>query len=273
MTTRNVLITGGAGGLGGATSRHLAEKGWRVFAADLVGEPLDRIGEESGITPVPLDVTDLSSIEAAKAVVSEAADGLDGVVNFAGILAMGSMVEIPVSQFERLIEINLLGTFRVNRAFFPLVLKRKGRIINISSETGWETVPPFNGAYSISKHAIEAYTDALRRELMFLGVDVIKIQPGPFKTEMTSSIESVFDDAVANSTHFAAMLERVKDLAVGEQDKAHDPQLIADTVYEALSVKSPKIAYSIKPDTLRTVLSYLPEPLIDRVLGLALRTR
>jgi NAD(P)-dependent dehydrogenase (short-subunit alcohol dehydrogenase family) len=215
---------------------------------------------------VPLDVTDTASIEAARCIVEGQTDGLDGVVNFAGILALGSMAEIPVADFERLIDINLLGTFRINRAFLPLLEAKKGRIVNISSETGWEAVPPFNGAYAVSKHAIEAYSDALRRELMFLGIDVIKIQPGPFKTEMVRGIESAFDRAAADSTRFREMLDGMKGLAVGEQNKAHDPAIIADVVHKALTAAKPKIAYSVKPDRARAFLSYLPDRWVDRLL-------
>lgn len=266
MSTKHVFITGGAGGLGGRTARLLVDRGWRVFAADLPGEALNEIGNGTGIDAVPLDVTDSTSIEAARRSVEDRTDGLDGVVNFAGILAIGSMAEIPVADFERLIDINLLGTFRVNRAFLPLLETRKGRIVNISSETGWETVPPFNGAYAVSKHAIEAYSDALRRELMFLGIDVVKIQPGPFKTEMVSGIETAFERAAANSTRFGEMLRGVKDLAVGEQKKAHDPDIIAEVVLEALTAAKPKIAYSVKPDTARAFLSYLPDSWVDGIL-------
>jgi NAD(P)-dependent dehydrogenase (short-subunit alcohol dehydrogenase family) len=266
MTKKHVFITGGAGGLGGRTSRSLAERGWHVFAADLPGETLDEIGGIPGIDAVPLDVTDTANIEAARCSVDDRTDGLDGIVNFAGILAIGSMAEMPVETFERVIDVNLLGTFRVNRELFPLLEARKGRIVNISSETGWETVPPFNGAYAISKHAIEAYSDALRRELMFLGIHVVKIQPGPFKTEMVSGIEAAFDRAAAHSTRFGEMLRGVKDLAVGEQQKAHDPAIIAEVVHEALTAARPKIAYSVKPDFARALLSYLPDGWVDGVL-------
>ena len=266
MPTKHVFITGGAGGLGGSSARHLAAKGWQVFAADLPGAALDAIGCEKGISSVPLDVTDSESIERAAAVVRDHSGGLDGVVNFAGVLALGSMAEIPVEDFERVLDINLLGTFRVNRAFVPMLLERKGRIVNISSETGWETAAPFNGAYAISKHAIEAYNDTLRRELMFLGIDVVKIQPGPFKTDMVHSIGAAFDRAASSSAYFRSMLATVKTLAIQEQDKARDPKIIAGVVHEALTANKPKIAYSVHPDPARTVLSYLPDRLVDTLL-------
>lgn len=272
MEARTAFITGGAGGLGGATARYLAERDWRVFAADFDEAALEAIGESPGITPLLVDVTDTASIEAAGEAIQEAAGGLDGIVNFAGILAVGSLIELEESALARVLDVNVMGTFRVNRTLLPLVLNRQGRIVNISSETGWQTAMPFNGAYATSKHAIECYSDTLRRELMFLDVPVIKIQPGPFKTEMVAGIERSFERAAKASTYFGAMLERLGKLTVKEQEKAADPQIVAEAVHTALTTASPRPAYSVKPDLQRVALNYLPEAMIDRVLKLVMGT-
>jgi NAD(P)-dependent dehydrogenase (short-subunit alcohol dehydrogenase family) len=270
---KTVFISGGAGGLGGATARYLAGRGWRVFAADCVEDALQRIGREPNVTPVHLDVTDTASVDAAARHVAQRVDGLDGVVNFAGILAVGSLVEIPEETLRRVLDVNVLGTFRVNRALFPLVLARHGRIVNISSETGWQSGMPFNGPYAMSKHAIEAYSDSLRRELMFLGVQVIKIQPGPFKTDMVAGIERNFARAAKASRYFATLLRNVKGMTLAEQAKAHDPALIAETVYTALTARAPAPAYSVKPDPGRAALHLLPDRVTDTLLQWVLGAR
>jgi NAD(P)-dependent dehydrogenase (short-subunit alcohol dehydrogenase family) len=271
-TQRAVFITGGAGGLGGATAKYLGARGWQVFAADCVEETLARIGTEPNVTPVHLDVADAASVAAAARLVAKRFDGLDGVVNFAGILAVGSLIEIPEEVLRRVLDVNVMGTFRVNRALFPLVLARKGRIVNISSETGWQTGMPFNGPYGMSKHAIEAYSDSLRRELMFLGVPVIKIQPGPFKTEMVAGIERHFARAAKESRHFGTLLRAVKGMTLAEQEKAHDPILIAETVHMALTARQPAAAYSVKPDPARVAMNLLPDRLADVLLEWVLAT-
>lgn len=268
---KTAFVTGGAGGLGGSTARYLAARGWHVFAADADRDALRAIGETPNVTAVPLDVTDAASVEAARGVVAAACDGLDGVVNFAGILAVGSVVEIGSEAIRRVLDVNVLGTVRVNEALFPLVLARKGRIVNISSETGWQSGMPFNGAYAMSKHAIEAYSDSLRRELMFLGVRVIKVQPGPFRTPMVTGIEPAFTRAAAASTYFQDMLNRLKRLTLKEQAKAHDPALLAEVVHRALTTRHPRPAYSVKPDLQRAALSYLPARVADPLLKLAFR--
>ena len=263
---RAVFITGGAGGLGGATAKYLGERGWRVFAADCVEEALARIGAERNVTPVHMDVTDAASVQAAARSVARRVDGLDGVVNFAGILTVGSLIEISEEALRRVLDVNVMGTCRVNRALFPLVLARKGRIVNMSSETGWQTGMPFNGPYGMSKHAIEAYSDSLRRELMFLGVPVIKIQPGPFKTEMVAGIEHQFSRAAKESSHFGKLLRTLTRMTVVEQEKAHDPILIAKTVHVALTARAPAAAYSVKPDPVRVAMNLLPDWLGDALL-------
>jgi NAD(P)-dependent dehydrogenase (short-subunit alcohol dehydrogenase family) len=271
MNGKNVFITGGTGGLGGSTVRYLAERGWRVFAADFDEAGLGAIGEVANVTPVHLDVTSAASVEAARRRVAAATDGLDGIVNFAGILALGSLVDLDEAGLGRVLDVNVMGTFRVNRALFPLALARKGRIVNISSETGWQSGMPFNGAYGMSKHAIEAYSDSLRRELVFLGIKVVKIQPGPFQTAMVDAIGPEFDRAIASSERFEPMLARIKQLSLKEQDKAHDPVLIARTVHTALTAARPRAAYSVKPDPLRVLLNRLPTRLADRLLARTLR--
>ncbi len=272
MTAKTVFITGAAGGLGASTSRYLAERGWHVFAADFDEAALREIAKEGGITPVALDVTDPASVEAARALVAAACDGLDGVVNFAGILGVGSVIEIDSEAVRRVLDVNVMGTVRVNRALFPLVLARKGRIVNISSETGWQSGMPFNGPYAMSKHAIEAYSDSLRRELMLLGVSVIKIQPGPFRTAMVAGIEQSFTRAAEASKYFREMLTRIMHVAVREQAKAHDPAMLAEVVHEALTTRCPRSAYSVKPDPQRVVLNLLPTWAADALVKLALRS-
>jgi NAD(P)-dependent dehydrogenase (short-subunit alcohol dehydrogenase family) len=268
---KTVFITGAAGGLGASATRYLAERNWHVFAADFDAEALRDIGGEPNITAITLDVTDPASVQAACALVTESCDGLDGIVNFAGILAVGSVIEIESEAIRRVLDVNVMGTVRVNQALFPLVLARKGRIINISSETGWQSGMPFNGAYAMSKHAIEAYSDSLRRELMFLDVPVIKIQPGPFRTSMVIGIEQSFTRAAEGSRYFKDMLGQLKGVIVKEQAKAHDPELLAEVVHTALTTRCPRAAYSVKPDLQRAALNLLPAWAADPLLKLALR--
>jgi NAD(P)-dependent dehydrogenase (short-subunit alcohol dehydrogenase family) len=260
----SVFVTGAAGGLGGATARLFEERGWTVFAADLVAP---RVG-----VPVTLDVTDTSSCAAAAKQVADAApDGLDAVVNFAGVLEVGPLVDIAEERMRRILDVNVLGTYRVNKAMFTLLEQAQGRVVNISSETGWQHALPLNGPYAMSKHAIEAYSDALRRELMFAGVRVVVIQPGPFRTSMTGGIADRFAEARHETTHFTRLVAKVGAAASREQARAHDPAELAQVVWTAVTARRPRRRYSVRPDRTRAMLDRLPPRVVDQLLKLALR--
>ncbi len=261
-----MLVTGGAGGLGAAASRSLARKGWWVFAGDLPGPALDATGDEAGVSAVELDVTDDGSVAAAVDHVLRTAGGLDAVVNFAGILEVGSVAELPVEVVRRVLDVNVLGTYRVNAAAVPALIERRGRIVNISSETGWQSGAPFNGAYAMSKHAVEAYSDSLRRELSLVGVRVVKVQPGPFRTSMTSSVGDRFAAAADRSQRFGGVLRYGGEVAAREEQRAHDPSVLAEVVHRALTSRRPRPAYSVRPGRSRVLLERLPTRVADAAM-------
>lgn len=271
MTKRTALITGAGGGLGHATVERLVANGWKVFEADMSRDLLRSSIHDPDVVPVVMDVTDARSIESAVEAVSSQTDRLDGIVNFAGVMGVGSLIDIPEERLARILDINVLGTYRVNKAFFPLVEAAKGRIVNISSETGWQSAAPFNGPYAMSKHAIEAYSTALRRELALLGVRVITIQPGAFRTNMVAGIEAAFTAAEAETPRFAPVLRKLKSLAAKEIVSARDPDFLAQLIADALTTKRPKPVYSVKPDRLRSSLERLPLRAADALYLAVLR--
>ncbi|WP_418002811.1 SDR family NAD(P)-dependent oxidoreductase [Mycobacterium sp. PDNC021] len=264
---RSVLITGAGGGLGGSTASMFAARGWTVFGADLVPPPAS-----ADLVPIAMDVTDLDSIDQAVHLIEKhCPDGLDAVVNFAGVLDIAPLVEIPDERMCRILDINVLGTYRVNKAAFPLVQRRRGRIINISSETGWQRGVPLGGPYAMTKHAIEAYSDALRRELMFVGVRVVVIQPGPFQTTLTQGITDAFARAVIPGSPFAPLVRKAAAVGAQAHRRAHDPELLARVVWKAATSKHPDIRYSVRPDLQRSLLHLLPTALADQLIYLAMR--
>ncbi|MFP5220271.1 MAG: SDR family NAD(P)-dependent oxidoreductase [Actinomycetes bacterium] len=266
MSCRDVLLTGAGRGLGAAASERLVAAGWRVFAADL--EPPV---PSAGVVPVQLDVTDQASVDAAVRSVSATADGLGGVVHFAGLLRVGSVAEVPTEVVANVLDVNVLGVQRVTRAFLPLVEKGRGRVVVISSETGVQTAAPFNGVYAMSKHAVEAYADALRRELMHVGVPVVKVQPGPFRTQLVADGARQFEQAAQESERFSDVLRGFARYMPRELGKAHDPALLAEVVLAALTEERPKPAYLVHPDRTRMLLERLPVRAADRALELAVK--
>ena len=271
MTKKTALITGAGGGLGHATVERLAANGWRVFEADISKEMLRASIHDPDVVPVEMDVTIGESIRSAFEVVAGRTDRLDAIVNFAGVMGIGSLVDIEEERLARILDINVMGTYRVNRQFFPLVERAKGRIVNISSETGWQSAAPFNGPYAMSKYAIEAYSTALRRELALLGVKVVTIQPGAFRTNMVSGIEKAFTIAAAESERFSGVLEKLRGLGVKAAGNARDPDLLAQVIQTALTTKNPKPIYSVKPDKFRSALEALPVRAADQLYLTVLR--
>src|SRR6478609_8653596 len=141
----HLVITGAAGGLGAATARLFAARGWNVIAADV------KLPEQQrGTSPVQVDVTDAASVdELARRVNAIAPDGIGAVVNFAGVMSVGVLVGMDEADLRCVLDINVLGTYRVNKALFEAMRRGHGRIVNISSETGWQSALMLNGPYAM----------------------------------------------------------------------------------------------------------------------------
>jgi NAD(P)-dependent dehydrogenase (short-subunit alcohol dehydrogenase family) len=269
------LLTGATGGLGGLCARALAGTGrWTVFAAGTNPEALEEMKKLERIVPVEMDVTSPESVERARAAIASRVDRLDAVVHFAGLTAFTSMVEgDAVAVIERLLAVNVTGAARVNRAFFEMVEKAKGRIVHISSEVGWMTPQPFAGPYALSKRALEAYNDSLRRELMFLGVRVIKIQPGSFETRITRQVQEGFDRALAGTRFYRDVLTKMRPLMDMELKQKNDPGRLTGTVLHAMEARRPRLNYRVGTGKLLLLLELLPEAWVDALYRAILKFR
>lgn len=261
------LFTGGAGGLASACIEELISRGgWTIFAADFNEEALDELVERTGdsVVPILVDITSQKNCDAAAEKVREYTDHLDVLVNCAGMHTMGSLVEgDPGRMMERMININVLGMIRVNKAFFDMVNACKGRIINFSSECGWEKPQPFNTPYAITKYAVEAYTIGLRRELSFIGVPVIKIQPGSFKTGMHGQATAGYDKLLETTTHYHDVLSVLKPIMTIAMNHPHDKKYLVETVMQAIYDRRPKTNYKCKNTWYLELIDPIPDKLID----------
>ena len=268
---KNILITGAFGGLGLALIDLLIKDNWCIYACDIAPIIPEKYKNHSQVIPLMLDVTNKYAIKKTFEIISKKTNKLDAIVHTAGILEVGSMVEIPIEKIQRILDVNLLGVYQVNKIFLPLILKSKGRILILSSETGKQTAAPFNGAYALSKYALEAYSDALRRELSFYDIKVVKFQPGAFKTKMTKQVEEYFLNAENNSVLFKKNISKGSSYLPKVYQNANDPKILAKIIQKALTAKNPKTTYAVKQDFLRNFLEYLPvkwaDKLIKRVLS------
>jgi NAD(P)-dependent dehydrogenase (short-subunit alcohol dehydrogenase family) len=184
-----VLITGCSSGFGLQTAAHLAVKGYRVVATmrDLTKQNalINEVKKRGAVLDVlPLDVTDKLSVKNAVKEVAAKYGYLDVLVNNAGYGLGGFFEDLTDEEIRQIMDTNFFGAQNVTREVIPLMRQRgKGKIINISSVSGFSTSPAF-GAYNASKWALEAFSESLRYELKSFGIDVLLIEPGTYKTKI-----------------------------------------------------------------------------------------
>ncbi|NLF79805.1 MAG: SDR family NAD(P)-dependent oxidoreductase [Clostridia bacterium] len=259
-----IFFTGATGGLGALCVQALAERGYTVFAAGTNQARLERLGRLQNVIPVRADVTDEESLLAARRLVGDTTDRLYAVINFAGVAGGCSWLEGgSIAAAQRLLNINVLGMIRVNRLFFDLVLAGRGRIINCSSEAGWMKPQPFIGPYFMSKHAVEAYSDSLRREAMFLGVPVIKLQPGAYHTGLMDDVGNDMANLAADSRYFRQVFACVKPILDSQISNFGDPKDLVAALLRAVEDHQPRLRYRVGTGKLLALAELLPDSWLD----------
>ncbi|WP_395589428.1 SDR family oxidoreductase [Pseudomonas sp. TR47] len=272
-----VLVTGVSSGIGQAIAEDLLAHGYRVFgsvrreadAASLIA----RGGE--CFVPLVLDVTEPSSLEHAVDQVRLLLDGraLHGLVNNAGVSFAGPILLQPIEEVRKIFEVNVLGLLAVTRAFVPLMTgnaasgESPGRIVNISSVSGGITVP-FLTAYAGSKHAVEAISQGLRRELMPYGIHVASIQPGFIQSRLFEKAQACGPDHQYVDTDYSVLWQRFNQSLRQQEQKAKPAQCVAQTVRLALQASRPRTRYPL--DVLWYLGKVLPNRLFDRLIFKAL---
>jgi len=273
---RSVVITGTSTGIGWGTAKVLVANGFRVFGSVRRVADAERLAAEFGPSFVPLlfDVTDEAAVKAAAADVRSALAGerLAGLVNNAGVAVAGPLLELPIEEFRRQIDINVVGVVITTKAFAPLLgidqqLKGPpGRIVNISS-VGGQNGHPFVAPYAASKFALEGLSESLRRELLPFGVDVIVVGPGAVATPIWSKAEQV-DITPYRDTPYAQPLQRLRAYMLELGKKGFPPERIGEVVMLALTAAKPKVRYRVTPQPLQDwLVRNLPKRLADRMIG------
>jgi NAD(P)-dependent dehydrogenase (short-subunit alcohol dehydrogenase family) len=184
LAGRTVLLTGAAGGIGAAAARRLAAAGCRLALVDIDRDRLEDLREEIGDLAIaaPADVSDLGQMEAAVAAAMDRFGQVSVVVANAAVDAIAPVSEIEPAAFDRVVEVNLLGTYRTVRAALPSVRAERGHILVINS-LGSIVPPPFQSAYAASKAGISAFADSLRLELRGSGTTVGQLYFGAVDTD------------------------------------------------------------------------------------------
>lgn len=267
-----VLVTGASAGIGYAAAELLLKSGCRVFAGARRVERMRGL-EALGARTFALDVTDEASLASAMNLVLSEGGGLDALVNNAGYGAHGAVEDVPIAEARRQFEVNLFGLARLTQLALPHMRARgAGRIINISSIAGRISMPTA-GWYHASKHALEAYSDALRLETAQFGIKVVLVEPGPIRTEWDNTA-LVNLEKYSGGGPYAPLVRRITErFRAGYRSGAPGPEAVAAVVLKALRARSPAARYPV-PFSARALLLLnwlLPDALKDWGLRAALK--
>lgn len=260
------LISGACSGLAQAVINAIKDD-FVIFALDINPAVYELYKGQTDFHPLVCDITSVSEIEEARKEIEKHTTSIDLLINFAGVVELGSVVEVKPERFERSMQINVIGNYKLNHAFFPFIKAAKGRIIIVSSEYGKLLGLPFHSFYTTSKHALEMYADSLRREVQKCGVKIVKIRPGSFKTEMVNNIEKQFLKIVDETVWFKRPLTKMESLMKGELKNAISPTKVVKVFHKAIYRKNPRLSYRIHNSLKMKLLNILPPKFQDWILS------
>ncbi|HZR41585.1 MAG TPA: SDR family oxidoreductase [Ktedonobacteraceae bacterium] len=265
-----VLITGASSGIGKATAQLFAEHGHITYVTARRRETFPEL-QALACYPLYVDLTDEASILAAVRGIETKHSAVDVLVNNAGYSQAGPLEELPLSAMRQQFETNVFGPMRLSQLVLPgMRNKGRGRIITVSSVAGVVAMMG-TGAYTMSKHAVECFSDVLRYEVRPFGVNVITIQPGGVSTNFTSVEESLFSQGEHNSP-YATFRENVfKTLHQGASSTPLilKPEQVAQVILKAATVPRPRKRYQVGvlAKMLPRVRDLLPEIMWDRLVA------
>ncbi len=260
-TQKTVFITGAAGGLGRVLVRAYADTGYRVIATDINRAGLNSLSDLQLVTARYLDVTDSENITSLIKELDLESLGLDILVCLAGIYHTYPVTEENPDLFKKIISVNLLGTAALVRGLLKPLIKNKGRVIVVSSES--YKIQAMFQPYMISKSALEAYCRSARQELALKDVKLIVIRPGAIRTPLLKWMETendpgkypVFRDEFGKSWYKSLKM-------VG---KIVGPEPVAGRIMLASTALRPKRIYRINNNPFLTLISLLPAGIFDRL--------
>ena len=243
-----VLVTGASSGIGRKITETLASRGYFVYAGARSEEDLRDLNQIENVQSIRLDVTKQDEIDAAVNQVVQAGRGLYGLVNNAGVAVIAPMIEVEEEDLLFQFHVNVLGPYRITKAFAPLIMEARGRITTIGSVSGiWARM--LDGPYAMSKHAMEAYADALAAEMERFGVEVSLVEPGRYRSSMAANVLRRMQER--NQTGEGSLFEvEIRGLiayASGDESQFPEPVDVAEAVMHAMFDENPKRRYLVVP--------------------------
>ena len=243
-----VLITGASTGIGRNMAERLAGEGFFVYAGARKDKDLVELDAIENIKAVRLDVTSQEDIGAAVALITAEGRGLWGLVNNAGVATRAPVAEISDSDMDFVFDVNVMGVVRVTRAFLPLIVENKGRVVTTGSVAGIGSSPG-GSVYSMTKHAVEAFTDSLAGEMAAAGVQVSVIEPGSYKSRIRRNAIGRFMEGIEAADGEVPEEMRAQAKQLAEQEVAMDePDDVSTALVHALSADTAQRRYLVTPN-------------------------
>jgi NAD(P)-dependent dehydrogenase (short-subunit alcohol dehydrogenase family) len=268
-----VLITGCSSGIGRATALEAASRGHRAFASARDPGGLSELAAR-GIETLALDVTDSSSIRAAVAAALERAGRLDALVNNAGYGQYGAAEDVTAEEWRRQFDVNFFGAVDLTRAALPAMRgARRGTIVNVSSVAGKIAIP-FASPYCASKHALEAFSDALRLEVAPFGIRVVVVEAGPITTRFADRARAGVTRMLTAPGPYSAFYRNAeRAMETDFQAGRLPPEEVARVIVDAVESPRPKIRYRVTrmAKLILPIRRILPDRLFDRRMKKMLR--
>lgn len=271
--TQTILITGASSGIGLAAAKRMKAEGWRVLATARQPDDLDFLRRVVGVEALALELGNAGSIAAcADDVLVRTGGRIHALFNNAAFGQVGAVEDLTPDVLRHQLEVNLIGTHDLTRRLIPAMrAKGAGRIVQCSSVLGFVS-GPYRGAYSASKFALEALSDAMRLELRGSGILVSVIEPGPIRTRFVETALARFRETVDidGSVHRAVYEARLRSMeAGGKQTFKLEPEAVADKLVHAVTSPRPKLRYYVTTPTYIAagLRRLLPWRLLDQLLA------
>jgi len=260
-----VLISGCSTGIGRALTMEFASRNWKVFATARKQSTIDDL-KSPNVETAPLDVTDEKSIKTCVDSVIAKAGRIDMLINNAGLLLIGPLVELEIGELRRQFETNVLGLAALTQAAVPHMIKRRsGKIVNISSISGILNTP-FAGAYCSTKAAVTSFSDVLRMELAPFGIQVITVQPGGIQSSLSVNADKELERF--KKTPYGSIQDFIVKRAHMSQEGATSAEDFAKKLVEKLIKENPPGLIRLgKKSTLLPLIAKLPRGLTDALLS------
>ena len=243
-----VLVTGASTGIGRTMTELFASKGYFVYAGARKDQDIADLNKIPNVQAIKLDVTSKADIAAAVATVGRAGRGLYGLVNNAGVAVVEPLIEMEEEDLTFVFDVNVYGPYRMTKAFSKLLIAAKGRVVTTGSISGILS-GPLLGAYSMSKHAVEAYTDALAAEMARVGVKVSVIEPGNYQSEMGRNVVRRMEER-GKKIEGSMFEKELRNLINSTSAELRDPKPddVAQAALHALFDPTPKARYMVVPN-------------------------